>query len=497
MSNALERRRSALVELAEAEKAHSCAVGTAPRARRARRSRSASSRGLHRPALPQHAHRRHLRRCRLPGRATRSSSKRAAEICKTPTAATRDAGPREDVAQRPARSTRPRSRRARPRRGARGGDERRVRVQADRRVQQGDRALQHVHHGVRHEERLNALAEGRPEDEDAPDPKKYTERIRFLGEAYDALGTTYYSFFNYQHAAETYEKVARTSASTEQKRKDAAKNAMILYANHRSARQDAREYRIVVKPRARRRTRRRTPTTSSRATTTSSGTRTARRPARTTRRARTRSARSRASTTRTRATARRRSTRSRPRAASRRMKKAVSGSESQGLVQEHRHRVGRSSRHANATEAKKLAVRRLRAPRPSSRRSTRRSTTSSTTRPATTSTSISTPKTSSARSTRRPASSSPKASTATTRSSPTSTTRSSPKSSRRTSSLEWVPAILARQGSLYDTLRTGLYNCGRHRRSSSSRRSRRRRSSRCATAAATSSSTTPTTSRRR
>jgi hypothetical protein len=80
------------------------------------------------------------------------------------------------------------------------------------------------------EERLDKLQKGDLKTKAAPDPKKYAERLKFLDDAYDALGTTYYSFFNYQRAAETYEKVATNERFAADKRKIAAKNAMILYA---------------------------------------------------------------------------------------------------------------------------------------------------------------------------------------------------------------------------------------------------------------------------
>ncbi len=78
---------------------------------------------------------------------------------------------------------------------------------------------------------LNKLQTGDANAKVAPDPKKYAERLQYLSDAYDALGTTYYSFFNYQRAAETYEKVANNERFAADKRKVAAKNAMILYAS--------------------------------------------------------------------------------------------------------------------------------------------------------------------------------------------------------------------------------------------------------------------------
>ena len=77
--------------------------------------------------------------------------------------------------------------------------------------------------------RLTALQKGDPKAKTAPDPKKYAERLQYLNDAYDALGTTYYSFFNYQRAAETKEKVSSNERFDEKKRKDAATDAMTLY----------------------------------------------------------------------------------------------------------------------------------------------------------------------------------------------------------------------------------------------------------------------------
>ena len=95
--------------------------------------------------------------------------------------------------------------------------------------------------------RLNALQKGDPKTKSAPDPKKYAERINFLGQAYAALGETYYSFFNYQRAAETYDKVASNERFPEQTRRDNAKNAMILYANLGQRDKMMADYRILLK----------------------------------------------------------------------------------------------------------------------------------------------------------------------------------------------------------------------------------------------------------
>jgi tetratricopeptide (TPR) repeat protein len=95
--------------------------------------------------------------------------------------------------------------------------------------------------------RLNALQKGDPKTKAGPDLKKYNERIGFLGEAYSALGETYYSFFNYQRAAETYDKIASNERFPEQKRRENAKNAMILYANLGQRDKMLATYRILLK----------------------------------------------------------------------------------------------------------------------------------------------------------------------------------------------------------------------------------------------------------
>ncbi len=95
--------------------------------------------------------------------------------------------------------------------------------------------------------RLNALQKGDPKTKAAADPKKYAERIGYLGDAYSALGETYYSFFNYQRAAETYDKIASNERFPEAKRRDNSKNAMILYANLGQRDKMMAAYRILLK----------------------------------------------------------------------------------------------------------------------------------------------------------------------------------------------------------------------------------------------------------
>ncbi len=96
------------------------------------------------------------------------------------------------------------------------------------------------------EERLSRLEKGDPKTKAAPEPKKYTERLGYLKDAYNALGTTYYSFFNYQRAAETYEKVANNPRFDLAMRKTTARNAMILFANMGQRDKMLATYKVVI-----------------------------------------------------------------------------------------------------------------------------------------------------------------------------------------------------------------------------------------------------------
>jgi len=81
------------------------------------------------------------------------------------------------------------------------------------------------------ESRLVALQRGDAKSKSAPDLRKYNERIAYLTEAYSALAEAYYSFFSYQRAAETYADIAANARLPEVRRRDAAKNALVLFAN--------------------------------------------------------------------------------------------------------------------------------------------------------------------------------------------------------------------------------------------------------------------------
>ncbi len=94
---------------------------------------------------------------------------------------------------------------------------------------------------------LSKLEKGDKNAKVAPDPAKYEERKKFLRDAFDALGSTYYSFFNYQRAAETYEKVAANERFPEDYRRTAAKNAMTFYANLGQKEKMMAQYRLLLK----------------------------------------------------------------------------------------------------------------------------------------------------------------------------------------------------------------------------------------------------------
>jgi tetratricopeptide (TPR) repeat protein len=66
---------------------------------------------------------------------------------------------------------------------------------------------------------------------DAEEKKKYGDRVKFLNDAYTALSEAYVLFFNYRAAAETSEQIAKIERFDTTKRKLAAYNALVLYSN--------------------------------------------------------------------------------------------------------------------------------------------------------------------------------------------------------------------------------------------------------------------------
>src|SRR5207253_732622 len=60
---------------------------------------------------------------------------------------------------------------------------------------------------------------------------KYAERVKYLKQAYDTLSKSYVLFFNYRTAAETYDKISSINRFEEKDRREAARNALVLYSN--------------------------------------------------------------------------------------------------------------------------------------------------------------------------------------------------------------------------------------------------------------------------
>lgn len=65
----------------------------------------------------------------------------------------------------------------------------------------------------------------------AAEPKKYEERVKYLQGAYDALAGAYVLFFNYPRAAETYDKISTNTHFSQADRRNAARQALSLYAS--------------------------------------------------------------------------------------------------------------------------------------------------------------------------------------------------------------------------------------------------------------------------
>ncbi len=83
------------------------------------------------------------------------------------------------------------------------------------------------------DEALRALRDGTAEGEErgAPDPARYEERVGYLKGAFDALAAAYVLFFNYPRAAETFNSMAVSPHFQTEVRLDAARQALSLYAS--------------------------------------------------------------------------------------------------------------------------------------------------------------------------------------------------------------------------------------------------------------------------
>ncbi|MCA9624943.1 MAG: hypothetical protein KC731_38225, partial [Myxococcales bacterium] len=81
------------------------------------------------------------------------------------------------------------------------------------------------------EERLAKLEKGDPSKGVPPNPTEVKERVKYLKVAYDALAEAYVLFFDYRRAAGTYETISGVKRFEAKDRREAARNAVFLYAN--------------------------------------------------------------------------------------------------------------------------------------------------------------------------------------------------------------------------------------------------------------------------
>ncbi len=82
-------------------------------------------------------------------------------------------------------------------------------------------------------EKLEKLSKGDPTQSPPapPDPKRFEERVKYLKSAYDALAGAYVLFFNYPRAAETFDKISDNYYFGQNERREAARQGLTLYAS--------------------------------------------------------------------------------------------------------------------------------------------------------------------------------------------------------------------------------------------------------------------------
>ncbi len=76
----------------------------------------------------------------------------------------------------------------------------------------------------------------------------YDERVGYLLQAWEALSSTYYSFFDYRRAAESYSKIALNKRFPAARRQNAARNAMVIYANIGDRANMLVQYGVLISP---------------------------------------------------------------------------------------------------------------------------------------------------------------------------------------------------------------------------------------------------------
>jgi hypothetical protein len=83
------------------------------------------------------------------------------------------------------------------------------------------------------EQTLSKLKNGDPKAQPPvpANPKKYEDRVGYLKNADDALASAYVLFFNYPRAAETYDKISNNNNFKQPDRREAARQALQLYSS--------------------------------------------------------------------------------------------------------------------------------------------------------------------------------------------------------------------------------------------------------------------------
>ncbi|HEY3496160.1 MAG TPA: tetratricopeptide repeat protein [Polyangiaceae bacterium] len=80
---------------------------------------------------------------------------------------------------------------------------------------------------------LDKLQRGDPNAQPpvAANPQQYETRVKYLKNAYDALAGSYVLFFNYPRAAETFDKISATNRFKQEERREASRQALTLYSS--------------------------------------------------------------------------------------------------------------------------------------------------------------------------------------------------------------------------------------------------------------------------
>lgn len=83
------------------------------------------------------------------------------------------------------------------------------------------------------DKRLTELKNGNPQAKPPVEasPQRYDSRVKYLKMAYDALGNAYVLFFDYPKAAETFDTVSKNNHFADDERRGSAQQAMNLYAS--------------------------------------------------------------------------------------------------------------------------------------------------------------------------------------------------------------------------------------------------------------------------